>query len=426
MNADIQIRDANGCGVVHWAAYKNNIFFLRLFKRIGLDLNTSDITGMTPLDRAVQSEAYDAVKYLVENGEQKLPSNMKFDEIANQDIKEYLRRRYFKTKFENLQDQSVEYFRKNSEVLTFGVYIFMWLIMMKIYINAVLNQGFDYYFDLCFIVFGLYFILYAYWYFLKSQSSIEKVKKFAYQKLHIGTQRENDKTNSSYPMQMRLNFDALNKLLRDEKESIINENENEVFASFLHELAYHFKAKNYREISKFDAKEFCPSCLSRRELRSKHPRQSKSCVSHFYHYSETLKSSIHKKNHFFYFILLLKQTMLLFGFLLAIFLTYYPKLNNWKIYLVEVGFYLSVEFNTFYGIFYAAFIILYIYSSFFFLIEVHGILNNITYNELFNRNRYNYLFKIKQDAKGAFVKYFKNPYDQGYISNVKEYFQRTF
>ena len=68
---------------------------------------------------------------MMENGEQKLPSNMKFDEIANQDIKEYLRRRYFKTKFENLQDQSVEYFRKNSEVLTFGVYIFMWLIMMK-------------------------------------------------------------------------------------------------------------------------------------------------------------------------------------------------------------------------------------------------------------------------------------------------------
>ena len=42
MGASVKCKDANGCNLVHWAAFKNNTFFLRLFYRLNLPMNDTD------------------------------------------------------------------------------------------------------------------------------------------------------------------------------------------------------------------------------------------------------------------------------------------------------------------------------------------------------------------------------------------------
>lgn len=40
--ANIRVCDSNGCGAIHWAAYKNDLFYLRFFKKLQMDLNEID------------------------------------------------------------------------------------------------------------------------------------------------------------------------------------------------------------------------------------------------------------------------------------------------------------------------------------------------------------------------------------------------
>ncbi len=62
--ADIHTQDINGCTLQHWAAYKNNVFLLKMFRNIGLNLQMLDKVGFTPLDRAIANKSFDAVRYL--------------------------------------------------------------------------------------------------------------------------------------------------------------------------------------------------------------------------------------------------------------------------------------------------------------------------------------------------------------------------
>jgi len=182
--ADLRTADVNGCTPVHWAAYKNNVFLLKVFVRLGLDLNGMDLGGMTPLDRAIQSDAPEAAAYLLANGNGKIPSNLKFDSISNSDIKEMLRRKFFPTSWEKFRGKAKDIFFRHSQTITFGVYGLLWMSMMTIYLHVVMYKGFGYTFDLLFLLLGLYFIIYAFWYYMKSYKHSNKVKSTSYQRLN--------------------------------------------------------------------------------------------------------------------------------------------------------------------------------------------------------------------------------------------------
>mmetsp|Transcript_36406 Transcript_36406/g.32679 ORF Transcript_36406/g.32679 Transcript_36406/m.32679 type:complete len:298 (+) Transcript_36406:1039-1932(+) len=297
--------------------------------------------------------------------------------------------------------------------------------MMVIYTKCVMSQGFNYIYDLIFIVFGIYFLLYCGFFFLKSKQAFESVKKFAYSKLNVATE-STETTIKEIPMKIGLNFTALNKIISSDQESIIQDVEENHFPTFLHELAYHFQMKNYKEINSFDPRKYCPTTLTQRQNRAKYCKEAKRMIDHFYHYSHVLKMPINKNNHIYYFLLLLQQFAMFSLFFVALFAMYYPQTNNWKIFVIEIGYLLGVKHGLYAAFFYLVFIILSCYNFFYFGIEVYGITNNLTWNEIFNRNKYNYLFKIKKDPRGQFVKYFYNPYDKGLLKNVKEYVMRAF
>ncbi len=64
--ADIKVVDSQGFTVVHWAAFKNSVPLLQLFKHIPtLVMDSLDGDGMTPIFRAISGMSYDSVKYLI-------------------------------------------------------------------------------------------------------------------------------------------------------------------------------------------------------------------------------------------------------------------------------------------------------------------------------------------------------------------------
>lgn len=61
------MQDNNGCTLVHWSAYMNNVFLLKFYKRLGMDLHTKDKTGATPLQRALSNHAMEAIEFLAKD-----------------------------------------------------------------------------------------------------------------------------------------------------------------------------------------------------------------------------------------------------------------------------------------------------------------------------------------------------------------------
>jgi ankyrin repeat protein len=88
--ADLTICDGNGCGVAHWAAYKNNVYLLRLFKRLGLDLNGKDNVGLTPMQRALSAESYDAIRFLAEENPFFIPNDTEVAKVESKSLKHFL------------------------------------------------------------------------------------------------------------------------------------------------------------------------------------------------------------------------------------------------------------------------------------------------------------------------------------------------
>ena len=65
--ADMFTVDENGCGIIHWAAYRNNVDALRIFRLHGFDMNIQTVikNRETPLHLAVRNEAVFAIEYLI-------------------------------------------------------------------------------------------------------------------------------------------------------------------------------------------------------------------------------------------------------------------------------------------------------------------------------------------------------------------------
>ena len=425
--ADIHVRDSNGCSAVHWAAYKNNVFILKVLNRLGLDLNCVDYTGLTPIDRAAQSGAFEAVQYLLEAGDGKKPANMKYDQIASDDIKEILRRKYFPTRSQQLKEKYTEIVKQNSQIITAGTYGLLWLIMMAMFFQVIMHLVQT--FDLIFFLISLFSISYSLWYYLKSHGTPNKTKVFAYESLHVSNLNDSVNVSLSKPqVAPKMNFEALDHLVKGEnKGSVIHEGQSEEYPSFLHELAALFEMKNYKEIARFNEKDNCPTCLIRRPPRSGHCQEIGACVPNFQHYSPCLGTAIKDTDHHFYLLLLLLQQFVLTLFIGGLWVSYADDLDKHKlIFVIYMGNILWNKFGFIYTVSYAIFVTLWTFNTVFLWIELYGVVKNETYYEMFDRANCTYLFRVKQDKKKGFVKSFKNPYNHGYVNNLKQYFGKVF
>nr|CAB3267900.1 probable protein S-acyltransferase 23 [Phallusia mammillata] len=141
----------------------------------------------------------------------------------------------------------------------------------------------------------------------------------------------------------------------------------------------------------------CHTCRLVRPLRAKHCRVTNRCVKHFDHYCPYIYNVVGYKNrHYFLLFLYGMLVTLLTG---DYFVWYMTKHFPLDIILVVGGVIMGMFTFVTFGL------------SFF---TTYQALNNVTTNERLNANRYEYL----KDGNGKF----HNPFDQGVVKNMKEFF----
>jgi len=425
-NADISVRDAYGCSLAHWAAYMDNVFMLKMLRRLGLDLNNVDFTGMTPLDRAIHAEAFNAVNYLIDEVKVEAPSHLNLDKVWNPDMREILRKKFGRPAFTNLSRDLFIYFQLHSQKITVGVYFALWIFSLLVSLHVVVLQGESYLSNLIFAIFGIYFLAYTYWYYMKSNETTRRtLKKRGYETLitpgddaAFGEVREHN---------TRMNYGELSKIVQDERVLEEYDTESPGFLTFLHELAYLIHTEKFKEVARFNQKDYCPTCLIRRPNRSCHSEEENICVEKFHHYSYFLGRSVTQKDHYLYVVLLAKQMLLLSLFLVQLWRTYAPKVEHSVIYPLETIYWLEKEYGYVYSGFYTLILILWGYNLAFFVLELYGIARNITNYELFNGSRCSYLYRTKLDDRiESYVRIFRNPHDKGITENIAEYMNNIF
>ena len=436
-NANTTLADSNGCTLLHWAAYKNNLFMIRLLKRFGFDLWVIDIQGFNPFERALSSDATEICKFFIEESK-KYPTKNKLEDISNLCIRELLRQKFFQTTSEKRIAKAVNFFKGHSKIITFGIYAFAWLMMMIVYIKCTTTNGFDYIYNLIFTIFSLYFIGYSGWYYMSSEKTISKVRQIAYRKIKTKDDSENSMINqeilktTDIDIDERIkfmNFSALNRLIKEQDHEGItfgDEKHSLTLPTFLHELSYKYEIGSFQEVNLFDPKAYCPTCLKARTQKSKHCSKCNACVDLYQFHSHSLGKCIEKSNHLFYLLLLFQQVFLLLLFVIPPIIIHNSDRNSGPLFFfLETAWVIMIK----HGIFYAFWFLLsgafLLYSLCFLGIEVYGIMYNMTYNEIFNRQRYKYLYKVKVDKRGAVINVFSNPNHKGIFKNIKEYVKRN-
>ena len=60
----LKVKDNNGCGMVHWACFRNSEFLVRLLFRFCCDLRIKDTKGFLPIDRATENNSVRVIYFL--------------------------------------------------------------------------------------------------------------------------------------------------------------------------------------------------------------------------------------------------------------------------------------------------------------------------------------------------------------------------
>ena len=444
--ADVCISDANGCTVAHWASFKNNLFLLRLFRRLGITLTQSDSQGFTPFQRAFSNDAYESIKYLIEEKELNvLPEKLNVEEIKSESIKMMIQEALDvrKEKF-SVRRSFWSFWETNPKRNAFGSYVMMILLAFWGFLNGVFyKQENDFYIlNILFMVLCFYFFLYVYIFIYKLVFSLKTVEKNeAFEENDSFTKRVKQFHSKDCLEMALMDFSNLYKAIQPgNKElhnqnytsvSIIYEDHNESILTpqynftFLHYIAYLIDRFRFTEALDIDTNRLCPTCLSFKLPKTKHCRYCGVCVSYYNHHSHIFSRCIDHKTHPYYFILLtLQQILLTLYFFLQIVIYSSYRTSYMGLAYFETLYYLLKFDGTFIFFIYVLIAFALFYNTLFWNIEFYGILTNQTYNEIFNRHRYAYLYSNWNDAKGRTWKIFSNATSQGIVKNVVRYVKR--
>ena len=458
--ADFQVSDTNGCDLAHWAAYKDNAFFLRLLDRLNFDCNVKDLKGFTPFQRAFSNNSYESIRYFCEQHKKDvIPENMKVDEIKSVYLREYMGEKMDEKK--NIFSARRIFWKvwsQNAKKYAFSFYLMLFFLLNFSFLTGVFyNENNNLYIlSLLYFVFELYFLAYVYVFIYKIRNPSES-KKFHLDKISKVDEilfEEKDEISikwkkmiiESEPLLQKMNFDYLNKILADSQnlvyESVINMNTSNLDESentdlnystnrkkytYLHYLACMTENYQFMDVLSIDENRFCPSCLQFKYPKTKHCSICKTCVPIYNHHSFIFDRCFNFRNHHYYVLLLVLQEFIsLYYFFLQNYI-FSSNRKSYNVLMVPESIYLifndeNAGFIATLG--YILIVIFLLINTYFLVFEFYGIITNQTLNEIYNRNRYSYLFKKWSDRNNKVWKVFNNETSHGVIENVRRYILR--
>lgn len=416
--ADIFIKDNKGCGVVHWAAYKNHVFLLRLFKRFNLALNEMDFHGFRPIDRAIANHSFETVKFLFENIKEPInTATLDILDIKNEKIKNFLMEK--NQAGNRRKTQIFLFFKMYRRFLVFSAY-FIWIMSILYYIFYIPNFEKNYY--LIIFCFGFCFYLLCYiFFFLRKNKKIGEYGKN--EKYEIGN--EEDKF---FKFLQDIKLENMNSCSYFHLDNLINQESlfHSLNYTILHHICFMIDNKLFLDVLDIDYKRICPTCLIYKPPKTKHCSICDCCVPFYNHHSFIFDRCFHGGNHILYVgLLFLQQNILNFYVFMSI-SAYYEKCDSYSILLIPEIIHLIHKTQ---GLLCALNLTLNLffwgYNTIFFLIELFGIMSNLTFNEIMNRSRYRYLFTRKKTKRGKFIYIYTNATSKGIFHNLRNYLKRT-
>lgn len=441
--SDVGASDSNGCTLVHWASFKNNLFLLRLFKTLGFNLNTVDLKGYTPFQRAFSNDSYDSIKFLLEESDVNvLPEKMNVHEIKSDCIRQMVEKKLAERDKKFCINRFFwEFWEKNPKKHAFISYLLFFLISFYGFLNGVFYKPEnDYYImNILFMVLAFYFILYLYLFIYKlvfpktkipeNNEVFEENDSFT-KKIKIYTQKDAQEMSS-------VDFSALESIFPPELKNshtsvtVVYDEHNEMMNipthnwTFLHYIAYLVEKLRFTEAMDMETSRLCPTCLTFKMPKTKHCRYCKECVPYYNHHSHIFGRCINYKSHAYYMVLLTLQEILLFFYLFLQISIYSPMRNSYTFLAFFETAYLLGKNDGF--VIFAIYLLIAIclfYNSVFWMIESFGVLSNQTYNEIFNRHKCSYLYSNWNDARGRTWKVYTNATSQGIRKNIMRYSKR--
>ena len=409
--------DSNGCSLIHWAAYRDSVFFLLLFLRLGGDLLTPDSKNLITFERALENNAVRVLRVLerlsltpmntlralrdspVQTNFDFFPiSDDKFFECGNTGrlLDQYkLKRRL--SPF-SLIGRFKAYWRANNPENQIGVKLYLlWVLLVVVQAarfvarmqadppTAVISAV---------AVIALICSIFSYVFLTRNDLYRSlKAKKSAMSPSSLkgreSTTFERLCKNSSYyiPHQelkayqhsfgMRQDFDDLLEDLRSPEKLV-----------------------------SFDSRFYCPLCTIKKPAKTRHVLALNLCVRNFHLYSKFFDKLVFGENFREYFLVLFLNLSLLF-------LALYLNLSQLSVF--------SATFVVFWLDNLGAAQILFLLANLFifasllidFLMAVYCVCRNLTLDELRKPHHYPYLY-VKKEKKVLFV----NDADRGLVKNL--------
>ncbi|EDL45916.1 hypothetical protein, conserved [Plasmodium vivax] len=466
LGAPLTHRDQNNCSVADWAAYNNNLFFLRLLSNVSPNLFSTNLrTPASTLHKAIIGNAYDAVVFLVLHGHQNVHDvATEGNKTAAQFVEEHKDkvdgRIYQFVTCRKVQQLCRRRGGKEDPALyepggTIGPYAIASrrkLSTLRKIRHALSQEKALLLYPAAIILSHLYMSCVHFFYTRGALPGEGPLWDFAHPVLFVlycmvvssdpgylegeGNAPSDVSTGEKDPSHppevdtVRSTNLTFRKIIQNVKEDIKKFEEKNKVVEFCEEV----KWKNIREVqtdlqikldaqgfevTSFDVKKLCPTCFLFKNLRTKHCRLCGRCVDLYDHHCIFTLNCMSVDN----------AKVFLIWIALNLFFHF------WKVY-IHISTFMRLEFPSsslpFRGVSLSVVLLsvlhLYLMGAIFLRTGLN-ILENITSNEksqMYSSSSF-FLYELKKDKNNepVVIRRFKNPFDRGALFNLIHFFKKS-
>lgn len=456
--APLEASDVNGCTLAHWAAYKNDAFMVQVLTRLGVDFSQKDSAGLIPFQRAHSSACFISMKALLDlslpkyqtakflknekivpNGsEDCLPDAPTLEKSAKMNCgpwmsSEIMKKQRIKAgthlKLSPTTFLSGQFIKENYQKLCahskwtpfftlVALVVFFWLI----YLPASHSS------EPLIVMFHhlvlLHFIICAFYFLFKDQSGLKDKTKKNSMRSALNQEESTDVEMSSITLgtsQSSKIFGILQQspyyIPFQEYHSYLQQ--NKLANYFFETIIEKYEQGAWNDLLEMHQRSVCPLCLIWKPQKTRHCKRMNLCVRNYWTFSSFFNKLVTTSNHHVYLGLQMIQLVLLW-----ILTSRIESLNDsetWVLAKVELVVFLASElsFVTILGYLLAMWLFYSTLCRVF--VEIYCIGKNLTYDELYNRVHYPYLYSKTKDNKGISYLKWRNPNDKGIVKNIQSY-----